>query len=1570
MNYFSKVSLLLMGVIGLIPLNQQAQNQKTLSYPQDPDNYYFIKDQYMKAHPAKAKDKDEDDKDDQYEGAFQQWDWYWGNHLDAGSHIPGKKADMTKHLKDYLMGSASQSSNRSLSGNPFVCQTSLGNWTPYGPATFTAPWMGKVNLTWVNPSNNSEIYAGSSGGGMFHTTNAGSGVTWSYVNQVDASGNRFPSIGTTAITVDYTTATPIIYAGSSSTTPGAVWGLGGNYGFGLLRSTDGGSTWQQILDLSTFPTLRSLDYVRVVKIHPQDHNTVYVLAGQTVFVTSNATSATPTWTAVYTVNSAAYCTYGIFAFTDIEIIPGATGVSNSTVAVSTNRMDFDGSSSSSCGSAKMYISNSGGASGTFTDVSATVLGTFITDRISMALQPGNTSEIYVTYATCGGNTTGPSYINFGKINVSTLAVTNIALNQSNNFAAPGAGFWDLEFEFSKNNPNYFYIGGQILYKYCLSGTTLTSAVAYSQYTPSSATTTHADIRGMQVLPSGTTNDLIVLSDDGGVQEVTVPCTSMTTPTNWTNLNGSTAGSSLNITQYFGLACSEANYDELVAGAQDNGIHNYHSGSWTQWYGGDGWKGVINPITNMYYGLDNPGGLFAFTGNVTSGGLSSTTTPSPYGGGNSPVVTTQNNPNIIYSSGSNSTGGNDVFRSTNFGSSWSSISFPADGNDIRSIRVAPNAPDTIYVVKDNPTWGATGAATANRIWMGVMNPSTSVWTWTDIAASNTTCGALINGLSWACACDLAIDPNNAKRIWVTFNAYWNIGTTSAGQNRVVHSPDGGATWYDATNNLPPFPVNCITYQNGSNDVLYVGTDVGVFQFATAGTTPGVGTWNCFNQGLPIVAVTGIDINYCKAKIRISTYGRGIYVSDLPILTDFVVNSTTSWYGTHYVANDIYVTGNSTLNLYGTIYMSAGKRIKVDRGSVLNMHPNSLISNGCGDMWQGVEVYGTSATAQNVSGSQGIIVMQSGATISNALEGVSNAQMSGGVPVTGYTGGILECTGANFINNRRDVAMYSYHWYVGAYEQPNISYFKDCQFETNNGLNLSTQALNTHMTLNDVFKPTVLGCNFANNTANTIYASNYRGAGITSVDATYAIDNYYRPGITPPILISSTTFTGLTSGIMASYTNPTGRQVTVKNTTFNHNLHGMQVSNGANPSVTLSTFTAIPQGLTTNWVDATYGVDMYGCTGLLVNCNTFSGIYSTTSNNYGTIIDNCGSSTGNIVSNNTFSNVYAGVQAQGNNGTGTSGVQFECNTFQSSISYQMAVCPQNTGSIASQGSACTQGLTRQNNFFVPSSPYKQILSTNAALTYYASVVDPTVLSGSITINWCPSVSGECQTGCSSGGSQSSSALTPDDSLALARAVTEFSALESPEREIALAGAYIVNKQGSDAQAIITGFRSKGMTEAADYFGMEMDLFSNGKSWYDMSPSQLSRITEIAAGTSEVTGYANAVLQLLNGTTYQHQIERISLPSDEMKNKGGASNMLSDNIPNPFQHISAIQCQVEDGAQKSYLQISTALGDVIRTYNLVPGENNIVVDGSDLRQGVYYYSMFVNGSRVATKKMLVLH
>lgn len=95
---------------------------------------------------------------------------------------------------------------------------------------------------------------------------------------------------------------------------------------------------------------------------------------------------------------------------------------------------------------------------------------------------------------------------------------------------------------------------------------------------------------------------------------------------------------------------------------------------------------------------------------------------------------------------------------------------------------------------------------------------------------------------------------------------------------------GATWINISASIPNIPVNCIVFMNNSNDGVYIGTDLGVFYKDAT-----LNVWEPFFSGLPNVIVTQLEIYYPTSKIRASTYGRGVWQSDLFVPGSFAPTS---------------------------------------------------------------------------------------------------------------------------------------------------------------------------------------------------------------------------------------------------------------------------------------------------------------------------------------------------------------------------------------------------------------------------------------------------------------------------------------------------------------------------------------------------------------------------------------------------------------------------------------------------------------------------------------------------------
>ncbi|HNP49904.1 MAG TPA: T9SS type A sorting domain-containing protein, partial [Bacteroidia bacterium] len=114
------------------------------------------------------------------------------------------------------------------------------------------------------------------------------------------------------------------------------------------------------------------------------------------------------------------------------------------------------------------------------------------------------------------------------------------------------------------------------------------------------------------------------------------------------------------------------------------------------------------------------------------------------------------------------------------------------------------------------------------------------------------------------------------------AYISMAGFSAGV-KVFKTTDAGQTWQNISFNLPNLPVNCVKNVPGT-DMLLAATDIGVYVLDSASST-----WGLFSTGLPNVIVTDIEFNEALNKIYVSTFGRGIWETDLGMLVGVKENT---------------------------------------------------------------------------------------------------------------------------------------------------------------------------------------------------------------------------------------------------------------------------------------------------------------------------------------------------------------------------------------------------------------------------------------------------------------------------------------------------------------------------------------------------------------------------------------------------------------------------------------------------------------------------------------------------------
>ncbi|UOX34729.1 glycosyl hydrolase [Flavobacterium sediminilitoris] len=124
----------------------------------------------------------------------------------------------------------------------------------------------------------------------------------------------------------------------------------------------------------------------------------------------------------------------------------------------------------------------------------------------------------------------------------------------------------------------------------------------------------------------------------------------------------------------------------------------------------------------------------------------------------------------------------------------------------------------------------------------------------------------------------------ERVYVTLNGYRNDDFKSY----VYVSDDYGITWQDISANLPQSPVNVILEDTENENLLFVGTDNGLFVSLNKGKS-----WEDFSSEMPNVAVHDLVIQPKAKELIVGTHGRSLYkvgIDELQKLTSDILNKS--------------------------------------------------------------------------------------------------------------------------------------------------------------------------------------------------------------------------------------------------------------------------------------------------------------------------------------------------------------------------------------------------------------------------------------------------------------------------------------------------------------------------------------------------------------------------------------------------------------------------------------------------------------------------------------------------------
>ncbi|MBK9637333.1 MAG: T9SS type A sorting domain-containing protein [Bacteroidetes bacterium] len=797
-------------------------------------------------------------------------------------YIKRWEADMQMHTDaqgeptgfyDYtkiLIESAAQNENAQRSG--------VSNyWLPAGPyqlptnlTGYMQNGMGRVNCIAFDPINPSIFYVGVAQGGLWKT--ADNGQTYTPLTD-DLPITRISDIAIDPVNpnIIYISVCDFEYIGVGLFLDGRKRHT--HYGIGVYKSIDGGVTWAPT-GLSFSITDGDVSLIRSIVIDPANTNSVVACGVSGIY---KSTNAGVNWTLVHD-----------SLFWDLIQDP----VTPTTLYAASGWV-----LNANMGSAGIYKSTDFGSTWTLLNTGIPARGSV--QRIKLAQSASNPSIIYALtvdslkgmYGIYKTNNAGNTWtLKYNTLNL---------LGYDEGFSSGGQGTYDVGFLVHPTNSSKVYVGGVNLWASDDGATTFDPAGYWtSSYGPS----IHADVHQMKSHPS---TGQIYLCCDGGVYR-----TNNIISSTWNDLNNGNlfqtvwfdVSDGMNVTSFYRLSSSKTTSDELVAGAQDNATFYFDGFSWSTVNGGDGMDNVMDTAFTGTFIASSQFGNFS---NTWDGGLSfgwmNPNVNNENAEWTTPIIADNNQYPNLYA------GFENVVKSTDGGMTWTAISnLPPTpnfyGNELSAIAIA-NSNSNVMVA-------------ARRVRYEFSNPgqlfrtSNGGGSWTDITAG------LPDSLYYT---SVEIALNNANTIYVSM-----AGLTNG--LKVFKSTNGGQAWSNISYNLPNIPINCIKQIPGS-DNLMLASDIGVYVLNFGSTL-----WSKVSNGLPNVIVSDIEFNPAVNKIYISTFGRGIWYSDLSSFTGInTAYSTSSQYELHPTLNQGTFAISSSLQHLANIEIYDIKGRQVYQGS---------------------------------------------------------------------------------------------------------------------------------------------------------------------------------------------------------------------------------------------------------------------------------------------------------------------------------------------------------------------------------------------------------------------------------------------------------------------------------------------------------------------------------------------------------------------------------------------------------------------------------------------------------------